>query len=173
MAADLAAGLTAHRTSLAAFAAAAKAVPDSRWNQAPAPDKWSPGQVAEHLRMTYVVVGGELEGKTGLTPRTPWWIRPLLRFRFLRRILKDGAVPAGAKAPRELRPGPGSFDRDRTLAALAEGAEAFEASLSRRWNDPAAAVTHHVFGRLSAAEMLRFAAVHLDHHARQLSGRDA
>ncbi len=173
MPADLEAGLAAHRTSLAAYAAAAGAVPESRWNQGPAPDKWSPGQVTEHLRMTYVVVGGELDGKTGLTPRTPWWIRPLLRFRFLRGILKDGAVPPGAKAPRELRPDAGPFDRDRTLSALTEGAAAFEAILTRRWNDPAAAVTHHVFGRLSAAEMLRFAAVHLDHHARQLPGADA
>lgn len=173
MPADLAAGLAAHRTSLAAYAAASKAVPDARWNQPPAPDKWSPGQVTEHLRMTYVVVGGELEGKPGLTPRTPWWIRPLLRFRFLRRILKDGAVPAGAKAPRELRPDAGPFDRDRTLDALTQAAAAFEATLTRRWNDPSAAVTHHVFGRLSAADMLRFATVHLDHHARQLPGSDA
>ena len=170
---DPTAGLAAHRQSLAAYAAAAKNIPDSQWNQAPAPDKWSPGQVTEHLRMTYVVVGGELEGRTGLTARTPWWIRPLLRFRFLRRILKDGAVPAGAKAPRELRPGPGPFDQGRTLEALAEAASSFEATLTRRWNDPAAAVTHHVFGKLSAAEMLRFATVHLDHHARQLPGTDA
>lgn len=173
MPADLTAGLAAHRHSLAAFATASRQVPDGQWNHQPAPDKWSPGQVAEHLRMTYVVVGGELDGRPGLTPRTPWWIRPLLRFRFLRGILKDGAVPVGAKAPRELRPGPGPFDRDRTLDALTEGAAAFEASLTRRWNDPAATVTHHVFGRLSAAEMLRFAAVHFDHHARQLPGPDA
>lgn len=161
-------GVTAHRQALAAFVAAAGKVDPARWNDPPGPDKWSPGQVVEHLRLTYVVVGGELEGKTGLTARTPPWIRPLLRFRFLRRILKDGTVPAGAKAPRELRAGPGPYDRDQTLVALGEAAASFETTLTRRWNDPTAGVTHHVFGRLSAAQMLRFATVHLDHHARQL-----
>ena len=170
---DPTAGLAAHRQSLAAFDAVAKKVPDARWNQPPASDKWSPGQVAEHLRLSYVVIGGQLEGKTGLTTRTPWWIRPLLRFRFLRKILKDGSVPAGAKAPRELRPGAGPYDRHPTLVALGQAAALFEATLTRRWNDPRTAVTHHVFGRLSAAEMLRFATVHLDHHARQLPGADA
>lgn len=163
----------AHRQSLAAFDRAAQEVPAARWNRPPAPDKWSPGQVVEHLRLSYDVIGGELEGKTGLTVRTPWWIRPLLRFRFLRRILKDGAVPAGAKAPRQLRPGPGPYDQDQAIVSLNEAAVLFEATLTRRWNDPAAAVTHHVFGRLSAAEMLRFATVHLDHHARQLPGTGA
>lgn len=170
---DPAAGLAAHRQSLAAFESAANRVQSAQWNQPRAPEKWSPGQVVEHLRMTYEVVGGELDGKPGLTVRTPWWIRPLLRFKFLRKILSEGAVPPGAKAPRELHPGPGPYDRDQTLAALNLAAERFEATLTRRWNDPAAGVTHHVFGRLSAPDMLRFATVHLDHHARQFPQSDA
>jgi hypothetical protein len=170
---DPTSGLAAHRRALAIFVAAAKNVDEAQWNAAPVSDKWSPAQVAEHLRMTYEVVGGELDGKAGLVVRTSWWIRPLLRFQFLRKILADGAVPAGAKAPRELRPGAGPFRRDQTLAALGEGAAAFETTLTRRWNDPAAGATHHVFGRLTASQMLRFATVHLEHHARQLPGSDA
>ena len=77
--------------------------------------------MVEHLRLSYAVVGGELEGRAGLTVRTPWWIRPLLRFKFLRKILADGAVPPGAKAPRELRPGPGPYGREQTLGGLGGG----------------------------------------------------
>lgn len=50
--------LAAHGRALAAFAARARAVPPDDWNRSPAPGKWSPGQVAEHLRLTYLVVGG-------------------------------------------------------------------------------------------------------------------
>lgn len=97
--------------------------------------------------------------------RSPWWLRPLIRFRFLRGILDRGTIPANAPAPRELRPGPGPFDRESTLTELADLVAAFEAIVPARLNG---AVTHHVFGRLAVADMVRFATVHLDHHARQL-----
>jgi hypothetical protein len=158
-------GLAGHRRALDAFLARAESVHPDDWNRAPARDKWSPAQVAEHLRLTYLVVGGELEGKQGLRIRSPWWLRPLLRFRYLGAILQRGAIPANAGAPRELRPGAGPFDRRLTLDELARCGAEFEAIVPRR---PDAAITHHVFGRLAVPDMVRFATVHLDHHARQL-----
>ncbi len=170
---DLATGLAAHRQALTGFQAAAAKVPEARWNDPSARDKWSPGQVAEHLRLTYAMVGGELDGKVGLAVRSPWWMRPILRFSFLRKILATGAVPPGAKAPRELRPGVGPYPRTQTLAALGVAAAEFEAALARRWDDSSARATHHVFGTLTPAQILRFSTVHLDHHARQLPRSNA
>lgn len=59
-----------HVASLAAFRAAAAEYPPERWDAPLAPGKWTPAQVAEHLRLSYEVLGRELAGGTGLRLRT-------------------------------------------------------------------------------------------------------
>jgi len=98
--------------------------------------------------------------------RTKWWQRVLLRSVLLPRILRTGRIPPGAVAPRELRPGPISLEQAAQLEELRSEAVRFDAELGSR---PASArLTHPYFGRLDAARVLRFCAVHTDHHARQL-----
>ncbi len=160
-----------HGAVIAAFIAAARSVPGEAWNGPLDGDRWSPAQIAEHLRLTYRLVGGELRGMPGLRIRTPVWLRPWLRFRFLRSILKTGVMPAGARAPREVRPPAGPFDREATLTGLAEAAAEFERNLLARWDDRGAVATHHVFGALDRDQILRFAVVHAEHHRRQLGRR--
>ena len=159
----------AHRNSVAAFITAAEAIPDSSWELPRAADKWSPAQVTEHLRLTYELGSRELSGQAGLRVRTAWWVRLMLRLRVLPTILRDGRIREGALAPRELRPGPGPFARETLLAHLRQGAVATEAALIVRVQDGSAGITHHVFGRLSPAQALRFLSVHNLHHARQLT----
>lgn len=156
-----------HRASIETFVDAASAVPDDAWERPLAPGKWSPAQVAEHLRLTYETVLRERSGGTGLRVRSKWWLRPLLRFRILPMILREGVVPRGAKAPREIRPGDGPFERAPLLASIRELGERAEASLAGV-RDSDAGFTHHVFGALPASKALRFATVHNNHHARQV-----
>lgn len=156
-----------HRASIEHFVETANAVPNDAWEQPLAPGKWSPAQVAEHLRLTYETVLRERSGGTGLRVRSKWWLRPILRFRVLPMILQRGVVPRGAKAPREIRPSEGPFERAPLLAAIEELAERAEDSLAGA-RDSDAGFTHHVFGALPASQALRFATVHNNHHARQL-----
>ncbi len=158
-----------HAASLAAFHAAAERWTPEAWEAPLGPGKWTPAQVAEHLRLSYEVLGRELAGGTGLRLRTPWWLRPLLRLRFLPGVLRQGRIPANARAPREVRPGDGPFPRATVLAALDAGAAAVGAALAERHGGGGDGVTHHVFGRLSPAEALRVLAVHNRHHPAQLS----
>ena len=76
-------------------------------------------------------------------------------------------MPAGARAPGEVRPEPGPYPQPATLAAL-EQAAALEVAIAQHWDRSGAVVTHHLFGRLSMPQAIRFVTVHTEHHAGQL-----
>jgi hypothetical protein len=155
---------TGHRAAVADFVARARALTPEAWERPLGAARWTPAQTAEHLRLTYAVLLAELGGGRGLQVRTSWWLRTVLRLVVLRRILREGRIPAGARAPRELRPGPGPFERDATLAGLEALAARLEEALAGRET----ALTHHIFGRMGPDDGLRFCAAHARHHAGQL-----
>ncbi|MFN8669096.1 MAG: DinB family protein [Gemmatimonadaceae bacterium] len=160
-----------HASAVADFLDAARAIPDDVWERPLSSGKWSPAQVAEHVRLAYVIIQNELAGGTGLRVRTPWWLRMVLRWRLLPRILATGRLPAGAKASSEIRPGNGPFPRAPLLDALQVAANVAEESIVRRWDERGAGITHHVFGHVEIPRAMRFLTVHTTHHTRQL--RDA
>ena len=159
--------LPCHRTAVAEFVAAVAAVPRSRWDSPTAAGQWTPGQVADHVRLTYEVLVRELQGQQGLRLRSPFWLRPWLRLRYLRPILSDGRFPPAARAPSEVRPGAGPFAQSGLQEAIRVAATSFEVELRVRWSGRIR-LTHHVFGRLSPAQALRLAIAHTRHHCAQL-----
>jgi hypothetical protein len=161
-------GRTEHRASVAALVDSLLAVPAAAWHAPREGGKWSPAQVAEHLRLTYVVVNGELAGGAGLRLRSSAFLRLFLRLAYLPRILRTGRLPRPALAPREVRPGPGPYDLDEMALALQALAAEFERLVVAKGPRAGAVVTHHLFGTLSAAQAWRFVAVHNEHHRLQL-----
>lgn len=159
-----------HSAELATFVRHAGALDPAAWNAPVGEGKWTPAQITEHLRLTYDVLVRELEGGGGIRVRTPGWLRAWLRLRYLPGILKRGRVPRGARAPGEVRPGDGPFDREAQLTALRDSAERFVARLEPAWERPGTVLTHHLFGSLSAAQAFRFVTVHSRHHRAQLPG---
>ncbi len=157
-----------HQRAVAEFVAAARAVEPAVWETSAADKQWSPAQIAEHVRMTYEVVGAQFTGGPGLRVRTSWWKRLMLRWKFLGGILENGIFPKGAQAPREIRPGSGPFDREPLLQALERAAADAESKFVAQWNATSRTMTHHVFGALSAPEGARLVTVHTLHHAKQL-----
>ena len=160
-----------HHRAVNEFVTAARAIQPDRWEQPLGEGKWTPAQIAEHVRLSYEVFAAQAAGGQGLRVRTSWWMRQLLRWRFLGGILQQGVLPAGARAPREVRPGDGPFDRDHVLLALQEAAAEAESGLVKRWTDPTCVMTHHVFGDLRPPEGMRLITVHTRHHAAQLAPR--
>lgn len=159
--------LADHREALLAFVAAAERPSAAAWNAARPNDKWSPAQIADHLRLTYVVIGAELAGQSGIRIRTKWWQQRIFRFLYLPRILNQGRFPKGAPAVREIRPAAGPFDREPLLAALRREGEDFIAVVrSGRLAD--AKVTHPFLGPLDVFAGVRFLTQHLRHHQAQL-----
>jgi DinB family protein len=155
-----------HLAAVGRFVTLASSIPPSRWPLPSEPDKWSPAQVAEHVVLTYEALLAELAGGPAMRIRTRWWIRIPLRLVLLPRIFRTGRIPAGARAPRELRPGSEALDQAALLERLQADARRLEARLADHAGPEY--VTHPFFGRLSMTEVLRFCAIHTTHHADQL-----
>lgn len=166
--ADLQAGSADHQKAVAEFIAAAAAVSSADWASARASGKWSPGQVVEHLALTYELSRGMLQGRyPGRT--APRLVRPLLRTLFLKPTLRRGhfGKPAKTLPPFEPTAAPDGFD-DLTARLRAE-ATAFENDLDIAAGSGTATFEHPFFGKISLADYLRFQVIHTNHHRRQLT----
>jgi hypothetical protein len=159
--------LREHREAVEAFIASAGQVGDAGWNRPVSEGKWSPAQIAEHVRLSHAVLLQELGGAGGLRVRTSWWLRAIIRRTILPRILRTGRIPTGVQAVREVRPGDGPFEQGATLGRLRAEADQFARELSERRT--AATLTHPYFGTLSAADALRLTTAHTLHHRGQLA----
>lgn len=168
-----------HHDSVLDYARTAAALPEAAWQAALAPGKWSPEDITQHLWLTYSTALNELEpdprapGRR-IRPRVPRLLQPVFRLTVMRRILRNGRFPEGAKAPSELRPkagAPGARTltpsmRGEALSALTACAGRVEELLASR---PGARLSHHIFGRIGREDALRLLAAHNRHHQRQLS----
>lgn len=158
-----------HRAALRAFVETAEAVDEARWTHPLAAGKWSPAQVAEHCALVYEALLRELEGGAPMRMRvTPAW-RTVLRWVLLPHVLFHRSFPVRAVAPREARPPEGHPERGEVLERLRERGERFERELDAARRGGGGRLTHPYFGTLPPTPALRFAAVHLEHHRRQLS----
>ena len=159
--------MEAQREALAAFLATAASLSPETWNTPREGDKWSPAQIAEHLRLAYATLRSELAGQGGFRIRTKPWQRWLLRFTHLRRILRTGRFPGGVPATREIRPAAGPYDRDELLSALREEGARFAQAVASAPAD--STITHPFLGRLALRDGVRFTAQHIRHHHAQIA----
>ncbi|HSN68322.1 MAG TPA: DinB family protein, partial [Thermoanaerobaculia bacterium] len=101
--------------------------------------------------------------------RTKLWQRILLRFTLVPKILRGGAFPKSARAPRETRPQMPEHGQAEAIARFQERAARFNDAAS----DPRhtrARLTHAYFGRSSVTESMVLCARHIEHHRAQLEG---
>jgi DinB superfamily len=169
---DFAEAVAGHRRAVEACVAALGDVPRDRWTSSPAPGKWSPGEIAEHLAISYEPPLSELAGGPGLAVRAPWWRRRLLRWKFLPVVLRGG-FPRGAPAPREIRPRRVAADAGEAARALSENAERFLTSLAQARAVRRVRLTHADFGKLDPTQIVRLLTAHANHHRKQLPGKIA
>jgi hypothetical protein len=134
-----------------------------------APGKWSPAELTEHLTLTYDGVLVELAGGPPIRVRFTGLKLLVVRLMVMRRFLGQGFVPPGVRAPKEVVPLNANPDRNAALAGLEARAAEFEREIAPRLSDRAGRVTHPFFGRLTMAQGLRFAEVHIRHHTKQMS----
>jgi hypothetical protein len=158
----------AHREAVESFLALAARIDDERWTRPMGPGKWSPAQVAEHLVLAFEAMLRELAGDGGMRPLGSRWRRALLRWTLLPHILFHRSLPIRARAPRELRPAPVAGERPVVLARLGGLAGQFEREVAAAAGRGHPGLTHPYFGRIGPLRALRFSAVHIEHHHRQV-----
>lgn len=159
-----------HRTALAAFIDAAERLRDGDWRAEWAPGKWTRAQVAEHLALAYEAAIRELTTGQPVRVLVQGWRQRALRWVFLPQILFRRAFPVRARSPREIRPGGDmTAPRAEVVRRVRELGERFEAEMERARAGGGGSLTHPYFGRLPAVKAMRFVAIHLEHHTRQIA----
>jgi hypothetical protein len=161
-----------HDRATADFAAAARragADPEI-WSAPASPGKWSPAQIVQHVVLALEAARRELREGVPMQLRTRAWQRLVLRFTLQRRLMRGGAFPRGARAPREARPHGDTGPADSLIARLEllnrELISELGAALTSR---PRLRLLHPYFGRLSVADMVYVSARHIQHHEAQLN----
>jgi hypothetical protein len=162
--ADVSDVLAANRAAVIDLVAAAERSA-ATWTTPPAPGKWSPSQVVEHIARGLDEGANVVSGAPSI-PMPPAFLRLVARL-FFYRILRKDAFPKGFKAHKAMNPTSGPATPAEARVRL-EGAFArFEQECRRR-----VASGQHVvstgFGTVSVEDFVRFNAIHTRHHCKQM-----
>jgi hypothetical protein len=140
------------------------------WATPPAPGKWSPSQIVEHVARSLDASVAVAGGQPSQFPQLPAIVHPVLRIVF-RQILKRGAFPKG-KTTKAMNPvaGPASPDEGRARLEVSHGRyeTACRALASR--GEP---MRTPMFGAVPVEDFVRFMELHTRHHTRQIGVRAA
>ncbi|HEX8903733.1 MAG TPA: DinB family protein [Longimicrobiaceae bacterium] len=157
-----------HRAALAAFLDVAEGLSDEAWRSPWGPGKWTRAQVAEHLALAYEALLRELATGEGMRTRVPPWRQRLLRWVVLPHVLFHRSFPVRVASPREVRPPEPTMPRPQLLRRMRELGERFEQEHDRARRGGGGSLTHPYFGRVGPVKAMRFVAVHIEHHTRQI-----
>jgi hypothetical protein len=139
----------------------------TQWAAPPAPGRWSPSQIVEHVALALEASADEIAGRPSRFPDLPRPIRFLARTFFFDRVLRTGAFPKGKTNP-AMNPASGP----PTPAAGVARLEAAWEQLSGTCTTAAAQnlqMTSTIFGRVGLVDYIRFQTQHTRHHHRQLT----
>jgi len=158
-----------HRAALAAFLDVAEQLKEDAWGSPWGPGKWTRAQVAEHLALTYEIAIRELTTGEGLRVRVTGVRQRLLRWILMPHILFHRSLPVRVTAPREARPPEVTAPRGAILRRLRELGVRWEMEMERAIGAGGGGLTHPYFGTIPPVKAMRFMAVHIEHHTRQVA----
>lgn len=164
---DVPSAIANNRAAVTDFLGAVRTVPPAAWGQPRAPGKWSPGQVAEHLALSYEYSRRLLHGPVP-GPAAPRFLRPVIRILLLRNVLRTGRFPKRAKAPPLFQPGPSPAPAADLSTRLQTAADSFESELIKLSHTGDATLDHPFFGQMMLADYMQLQALHTRHHRQQI-----
>ena len=143
------------------------ALSDEQWKFKPASDRWSAGEVAEHLYLTEQVFHSQVDNLMATAPNPDWSEMSEGKVQMLTQVLPDRSNRAQAPPPAVPK---GEMSRAEIVKAYA----AARSNTIERTQDRSKAYKKHIaesgtpLGPLSAAHWLRFAALHNQRHNKQI-----
>ncbi len=156
--------LDSHKETLDAI----KDLSDEQWNYKPAPDKWSVGEVAEHIWLAESLLFGAMENALK-SPENPNWAEQTKGKN--ERVVNILTNRTGkAQAPETIKP------TGKTRAEIMKGLAEARAKSVKFTNETQAAMNSHtldhpfkVFGTLSAYQWLLYIPAHNLRHNQQIA----
>lgn len=165
--ADVNTVLDANRDAVAELLAAAERC-GAVWTVPPAPGKWSPSQVVEHVAMSLDESAKRVSGQPSNLPKVPSFLHPLVRTLLFKRVLKNRTFPK-ARTNKAMNPASGPATpadaRIRLETALAQFDRACRACAST-----SGTVASPAFGTVPVEDYAQFIEIHTRHHCKQLPG---
>ena len=136
------------------------------WTTPPAPGKWSPSQIVEHVARALEESANAVSGAPTRFPKLPRLLQPILRTIFFNRAVRTGVFPKGrtnkAMNPESGPPTPaeGRVRLEGAMAAFDRACRTSEAS--------DATIASSVFGAIRLEDWVRFQELHTRHHCKQM-----
>jgi hypothetical protein len=144
------------------------AVTGATWSTPPAPGKWSPSQIVEHVARSLDASVAMAGGQPSAFPRLPTIVHPVSRIVF-RQILKRGALPKG-KTTQAMNPPAGPATPAEGRARLEAAHDRYE-TVCRGLASRGEPVRTPMFGAVQVEDFVRFMELHTRHHTRQIGVR--
>lgn len=142
---------------------------EAQWKFKPAPEKWSVGEVAEHICLAEGLLFSQVEKAMG-DPRNPEWeTQTKGKTEFLERVLLNRA--GKAQAPEQIVP-TGKLSRDEVIAKFKEVRERtlkFASTTDQTLKDHTAEHPFPVFKTLNAYQWLIYIPLHNLRHNQQIA----
>ena len=142
------------------------------WNAPPAPGKWWPSQVVEHVARGLEEGANIAAGRQSKVPKPPalvrLMIRPIAGFMF-KRVLRKAAFPSGFKAHKTMNPASGPATPAEGRIRLETAYQEFDEVCRRIAAGCGPMITG--FGLVPVEDVVRFNELHTRHHSKQMAAR--
>jgi hypothetical protein len=140
------------------------------WTLAPAPGKWSPSQIVEHVARSLEESANMAAGQPSKFPRLPAVVHPVVRGLLFKRVLRKAAFPK-AKTNKAMDPVAGPTTPAEGRARLERAHESFDQAC-RQLVSRGQRMRTTIFGAVAVEDYVRFMELHTRHHGKQIrSGR--
>jgi len=151
------------------FLAAVQGLTDAQWTFKPAPDRWSVGEVAEHIMLAEGLLFAKVEQAIASKPNPDWEAKTSAKTAFLERALLSREHKA--QAPEPIVP-KGKFTRAEIMSRYAEAREKtvkFIRETQLPLNEYTSEHPFPVFNTLNAYQWLIYIPLHNLRHDQQIA----
>ncbi len=155
--------------SRAEYKEALKDVTLEQWKWKPAPDRWSVGEVAEHIALAESLLFAKVMEAVNALPNPDWETKTKDKLAFLARVMPNRQ--GKAKSPLEIEP-KGNLTKEETFAIFDKGRariEKFIQTTDVAWKEHTAEHPFPIFNTLNAQQWFLYIPWHTQRHLKQIA----